>query len=108
MNLRNRGSGWLLSAAALVCAGVNWSCQQPDYRSDVRPNGEGGIEFHRVPLDDAPTTAPQPGIPSDFAPPPVESKQEIQGEIDDLQAQDIAIRGRIDRLERKMNATTQQ
>ena len=26
------------------------SCQEPSYRTEVTPNGEGGVEVHRLPL----------------------------------------------------------
>ena len=46
---------------ALVCSAI--SCQEPDYRTEVTPNAQGGVEVHRVPLDapsDATIARPEP------------------------------------------------
>ncbi len=86
-------------------AGVGWSCQEPNYRTDIRANGEGGVDVHREPLDDSPGAAPAAGVSTDFAPPPVETRGELQGRLDDLKAQDARLRVEIGVLQKRLDAT---
>ena len=68
---RSTGRRLLLGAAAAVCAATT-SCREPNYRTEITPDGPGTVQVRRLPLDTPPPEPARPRPPAyavDPAPP---------------------------------------
>jgi hypothetical protein len=75
----------------LIAAG----CQEPNYRTEVTGNGEGGVEIHRVPKDPS-ETAVQPA--------PEMGKSPLEQRVEVLEATVLRQQEEIVTLRRELNA----
>ncbi|HWE00938.1 MAG TPA: hypothetical protein VG326_00910 [Tepidisphaeraceae bacterium] len=86
--------------------GLATGCVEPNYRTDVRPTGQGGVEVYRLPKDDpTPGPAPVSNIPAASQAP-----QNFDQQIDALEKQVRAKNAEIERLkqEKASHPTTAQ
>ena len=92
----------------MACLGLSGGCVEPNYRADVRPTGQGGVEVHRIPKDDpAPASVAPPSSPAPAATP---TPQAVDERIEELEKQVRAQNEEIQKLkqEKAVNPTTAQ
>jgi hypothetical protein len=88
------------SLAAVMILLIVAGCHEPDYRTDVTGNGEGGVEIHRVPKDPSETVAqPAPAVQA-------ETKTPLEQRIEVLEATVLRQQEEIATLRRQVNAST--
>ena len=88
------------SSLALLIAIAAAGCYEPPYRTDIRGNGEGGVDIKRIPKDPAP---PQPTKQVDETAQQTILRQ--QGEIERLKA---LVSERDDEISRLIRTPTTQ
>lgn len=82
----------LLPALLLLIA---VGCQEPNYRTEVTGNGEGGVEIHRVPKDPSETAA---------TPAPSAGKSALEQRVGVLEATVLRQQEEIATLRRELSA----
>jgi len=70
-------------------------CQEPNYRTEVTGNGQGGVDIHRVPKDPSETTA-QPTLGA--------AKSSLEQRVEVLEATVLRQQEEIATLHRELNA----
>lgn len=81
----------LLLLPVLIASG----CQEPNYRTEVTGNGQGGVDIHRVPKDPSETTA---------QPTPEPSKSSLEQRVEVLEATVLRQQEEIATLHRQLSA----
>jgi hypothetical protein len=89
------GSGAALLAVPVILLLLGVGCQEPNYRTEVTGNGEGGVDIHRVPKDPSETTA---------QPTPEPSKSSLEQRVEVLEATVLRQQEEIATLHRDLNA----
>ena len=95
-----RGTQATLGALLLVtffCVIIGGGCREPDYRTEVTGNGEGGVEIHRVPKDPSEMSAQQQ------TPPPA-TKSPLEQRVEVLEATVLRQQEEIANLRRELSA----
>ena len=81
--------------ALLVPIFIAGGCQEPNYRTEVTGNGQGGVDIHRVPKDPSETTA---------QPTPEPSKSSLEQRVEVLEATVLRQQEEIATLHRQLSA----
>jgi hypothetical protein len=107
-DMNDQSSRWKLAIWGLAAMlGLGAGCQEPNYRMDVRPTGEGGVNVQRIPKDDPvpPPASDAPALSQSPQPP-----QSVDAQIDALEKQVRAKNAEIERLkqEKAAHPTTEQ
>lgn len=86
----------VLVAVAVLAVFIGAGCHEPDYRTEVTGNGEGGVNIQRVPKDPSEITAQQ-------SPPPA-TKSPLEQRVEVLEATVLRQQEEIATLRRELNA----
>jgi hypothetical protein len=85
----------LAAPILIACFGLSGGCVEPNYRADVRPTGQGGVEVYRIPKDD-PVPAPAPAV--------TQTPQAVDDRIEELEKQVRAQNAEIQKLKQEKAA----